>query len=224
MGTRRALGAVGALALTLLVAMPAPAFTLSFQASDFGLNSTYSNVQSFAFSIEVAGPLAPGVYANPTLVGVDYRVSGSLSMTPSGFPTFGLVRSIGGAEFYSQGSSLAFEISSVADLSDGLQVSELVGDAGVFVFNGLEIGTGRYHPALFELYADGTGWIRNSNNHGGINPFNMMEVDVSLGEEYVTALSFPPGALTLAVPEPIPGLLMILGLAALGALRTACGS
>jgi hypothetical protein len=98
-------------------------------------------------------------------------------------------------------------------------VSELVGESGVFVFNGREVGTGRYHPALFELNSDGTGLLRNSNNMGGINPFSGKEVDVQIGEEYVTALTFDPGSVTLAVPEPSTGLMLGLGLAALGARR-----
>ncbi|NNL65602.1 MAG: hypothetical protein HKP30_05120 [Myxococcales bacterium] len=200
----------------LLVASPATAFTLAFSSSDFGLNPTFSNVVDFTFEIEVAGPLAPGVYANPTLIGVEYQVNGSLAMgTPSGFPAFFLVRDIGGAEFYAQGSSLQFEISALADLSDGLQVSELVGGTGVFVFDGHETGTGRYHPALFELNADGTGLIRNSDNTGGINPGNGQMVDVEIGDEYVTELSFDASTLTL-VPEP--GLLSLVAIS-LAAIR-----
>ena len=208
-----------ALAVLLLAAGPAAAFTLAFEAADFGLTPTFSNVQTFEFSIDVAGPLAPGVYDDPLLSGVEYHVRGTLDTTPSGFPAFNLIRSIGGAEFYSQGSSLSFEISSSANLADGLQVSELVGGASAFVFDGREVGTGRYHPALFELNLDGTGLIRNSNNMGGINPGSMEEVDVQIGDEYVTALSFDPSLLTLAVPEPATGLLMSLGLALLGVRR-----
>ena len=210
-----------ALALMLMAASQAAAFTIRFEAADFGLSPSFSNVRSFEFSIDVAGPLGPGAYDDPELVGVDYRVSGQLATTPSGFPAFALERSIGGAEFYDQGSSLAFEISAAANLADGLQVSELVGDAGVFVFDGRELGTGRYHPALFELNSDGTGLVRNSNNMGGINPASMEEVDVQIGDEYVTELSFDPGALTLAVPEPSTGLLVGLGLSAFGLRRRA---
>lgn len=208
-----------ALALVLTAASQAAAFTIRFEAADFGLNPTFSNVRTFGFSIDVAGPLAPGAYDDPALVGVDYRVFGQLDMTPSGFPAFDLERSIGGAEYYDQGSSLRFEVSAGANLADGLQVSELVGDAGVFVFDGREVGTGRYHPALFELNADGTGLIRNSNNMGGINPASMEEVDVQIGEEYVTELRFDPSTLTLVVPEPSTGLLLGLGLSAFGLRR-----
>ena len=155
-------------------------------------------------------------YSTPTRAGFEYQVNGSLaSGTPSGFPAFFLVRDIGGAEFYAQGSSLDFEISALADLSDGLQLSELVGSAGVFVFDGHETGTGRYHPSLFELNSDGTGLIRNSDNTGGINPGNGQPVDVEIGDEYVTELSFDPATLTL-VPEP--GVLSLLAVA-LAAIR-----
>jgi len=199
---------------------PAAAFTLAFEAADFGLTPTFSNVRTFVFSIEIDGPLVSGSYVDPLLVGVDYQVAGVLADTPSGFPAFDLVREIAGPEFYAQGSSLDFTIADTADLSDGLQVSELVGGAGVFVFNGREVGTGRYHPALFELNSDGTGLIRNSNNMGGINPSSMEEVDVEIGEEYVTALTFDPATLTLAVPEPSTGLLVGLGMALLAARRS----
>jgi len=210
--------AAAALSL-LLAAAPAGAFTLTFSAADFGLNPTHGNVVNFTFAIEVAGPLAPGVYTNPALVGVDYQVNGSLAAgTPSGFPAFFLVRNIGGAEFYAQGSSLDFEISALADLGDGLQVSELVGGAGVFVFDGHETDTGRYHPALLELNADGTGLLRNSDNMGGINPASMAEVNVQIGDEYVTELSFDPATLTL-VPEPAALALLAIALAAGAVVR-----
>lgn len=208
-----------ALLVLLLAPLPAAAFTITLQASDFGLNPTFSNVQTFMFEIEVAGPLQTGVYANPALVGVDYRVFGQLAMTPSGFPAFDLVRDIGGAEFYTQGSSLSFEIAASADLSDGLQMSELVGGAGAFVLDGREVGTGRYHPALLELNADGTGLLRNSNNMGGVNPASMQVVDVQIGEEYVTGLTFDPATLTLVVPEPTTGLLVAFGIAGLALQR-----
>lgn len=204
---------------------PAQAFVMSFEASDFDLNPTFSNVQTFEFTIDIAGPLTAGTtYTNPVLNSVDYRVFGFLDVTPSGFPAFNLVRSITGAEFYSQGSSMSFEVSAAADLTDGLQVSELVGVDPVFLFNGLELGTGRYHPALFQLNADGTGSIRNSDNMGGINPGSGQVVNVSAGDEYITELTFNPNTLTLAgataVPSPAIGLpLLMLGVMGLWALR-----
>ena len=181
---------------------------ISFQASDFGVTPTFSNVQTFDFAIDIGVPLTAGTtYVNPTLNGVVYNVSGNLAAgTPSGFPAFALARTIAGAEFYSQGSSLSFTIDAAADLSDGLQVSDLSGTDPVFVFNGREVDTGRYHPALLELNANGTGSIRNSNNFGGINPSSGEEVDVDFGEEYITNLTFDPANLTLvqtvSIPEP----------------------
>jgi hypothetical protein len=214
----RALALGAAFLWTPLWVGPSAAFEIEFEAEDFGVTPTFSNVQMFWFSIEVAGPLRTGVYDDPPLMGVEYRVLGTLTNTPSHFPSFDLERTIGGAEFYTQGSSLQFEVAPGVDLSDGLQVSELVGDAGVFVFNGRELDTGRYHPALLELNMDGTGLLRNSNNMGGINPASMEEVDVEIGEEYVTALTFDPSTLTL-VPEPSAGLLLGSSLLTLGALR-----
>ena len=189
--------------LCLLVLAPAltRAELLTFQASDFGLTPTYSNVVTFEFFIRLTGLVSAGTsYSNPELDGIDYHVFGQLDNTPSGFPAFNLIRAIGGEEFYTQGSSMSFEVDAGADLSDGLQVSELVGDEIVFEFNGREVGTGRYHPALVQLNADGTGRIQNSNNFGGINPGSGELVDVDFGEEYITDLTFSPATLTLIPP------------------------
>lgn len=200
---------------TGLGGVPAQSALITFQASDFGLTPIFSNVTTFSFSINIQGALVAGQsYVNPALNGVDYNVFGFLGATPSGFPAFNLVRSIGGAEFYSQGSSLSFEIDAGADLSDGLQVSELVGSDPIFEFNGREVGTGRYHPALFQLNADGTGTLQNSNNFGGVNPSSGQVVDVDFGEEYVTALTFDASTTTLAaadaIPEPAMGFALLL--------------
>ena len=196
----------------LCVLVLAPALTraelLTFQASDFGLTATYSNVTTFEFFITLTVPVTAGTsYSNPELIGVDYHVSGTLDNTPSGFPAFNLIRAIEGQEFYSQGSSMSFEVEATADLSDGVQVSELVGDGIVFEFNGREVGTGRYHPALVQLNADGTGSIRNSNNFGGINPSSGKFVDVDFGEEYITEMTFTPATLTL-IPPPLDLILL----------------
>ena len=96
-----------------------------------------------------------------------------------------------------QGSSFKFEIASNADLTDGLQISDLVDG---LVLNAREVDTGRYHPPLLELNADGTGSMQNSNNFGGINPFNNQFVDIDFGEEYIIELSFDPTSLTIATP------------------------
>ena len=204
--------------LSLCIALPSVshAFLLEFSASDFERTPVFSNVVQFDFVINIAGPLATGIYNNPTINFVDYEVNGTLDITPSGFAAFALKRpedggTLTGTDFYAQGSSLSFEISAGADLTDGLQVNELVGSDPVFVFNGREIDTGRYHPALFELNADGTGRIQNSNNQSTVpNPGNGQMVDVDFGDEYITDLIFDPDQLTLAAPVPIPPALVLL--------------
>ncbi len=197
--------------LVCVVALASPAkaqFTLEFGIGDFTTNPQFNTLSTFDFSIEVNEPLvAGGVYNDPALSVVDYDVFGILNdPTPSGFPAFNLQRTIIGNEFYTQGSSLSFSVLDSANLSDGLQVSELAVDASgsIFTFNGREVGTGRYHPALFELFADNTGRIQNSNNTGGVNPGNNMEVDVTFGEEYIVDLAFSPSLTigTATVPEP----------------------
>lgn len=206
--------------VALLGASPAHAFQLTLSSQSFQTTPVFSQVTDFAFTIEIDAPLAPGAFVNPTIVSVDYRVSGTLEPgTPSGFPAFALQRTVTGAEFYAQGSSLSFEISPNAVLSDGLQVAELVGAGIVFTFNGREIDTGRFHPALLELDANGTGRIQNSNNVPSLNPLN----EVGFGEEYITDLAFDPGNLTIvaapgsgggggssAVSAPAVALLLLL--------------
>lgn len=208
----------------LCAAAPASAFTIEIDNTDFTATPVFNNVTSFSFTIEVAGPIAPGVYSNPALVSVDYFVNGVLtSPTPSGFPAFGLVRSMTGIEFYNQGSSLQFEIAPGADLSDGLQFNELAGTDPVFVLNAREVGTGRYHPPLFELYSNGTGQLRNSNNTGGVNPATNQVVDVNIGDEYIIDLAFSPTAFTLSdatpVPEPTTGITLGAALLLAGVWR-----
>ncbi len=203
-------------AAILMAAIPTShAAVITFEASDFGLNPTFNNTTTFSFTIDIVGTLSAGTtYSNPVLNSVNYNVFGNLPVTtPSGFPAFNLVRSIGGAEYYTQGSSLNFTIASGANLTDGLQISELTGTGTVFEFNAREVGTGRYHPALVQLNADGTGSIQNSNNQGGINPSTMALVDVELGEEYITELTFTPGSLTLSESVPEPSAVMLLGVA-----------
>lgn len=190
---------------------------VTFQASDFGLTPTFSNVLTFGFEIDLVGPVTPGaILSDPALNSVNYNVFGSLAQgTPSGFPAFNLVRNIAGPEFYSQDSSFSMQIAADADLSNGLQVSELVGAGTVLTFNGREFNTGRYHPPLVQLNADGTGSIRNSNNLGGVNPGSGMIVDVNFGEEYITELTFDPTTLTLigpvAIPEPSAMSILLVG-------------
>lgn len=204
------------------------AATIMFNQSDFSLATVFSNVQTFSFSIELEGDLVAGTnYLNPTLDSVNYQVNGSLAVTPSGFPAFNLVRNINGADFYAQGSSFEFEIKASADLTDGLQVVELVanGDGRLFRFNAREFEQfpPRYHPPLVELFDDGSGRIQNSNNQGKpteTNPDSGFPVDVDFGDEYITDLIFSSATLTLAGPQvvvPIPAALPLF-LSALGLL------
>jgi hypothetical protein len=177
---------------------------LAVSSDDFQVTNVFSDVDIFDIVIEIDAPLAPGNYVNPDIVGVDYSVTGVLvAGTPSGFPSFALQRSMTGTEFYAQGSSLSFEISPNAVLSDGVQAIELVGSTVVLTFNGREVGNGRFHPALLELNADGTGRIQNSDNVIVESPLQQ----VNFGDEYITDLMFDPGNTTLivaSVPTPTP--------------------
>lgn len=206
-----------------LLCAQAQAATVSFSASDFLITPVFSNVTTFTFTIELQGGLLAGnSYDSASVVSVQYNVFGQLAAgTPSGFSAFNLQRTITGNDFISQGSSLDFAIAATADLSDGLQASELAGTGPVFVFNGREVGTGRYHPALVTLNSDGSGSIMNSDNTGGINPATGNVVDVDFADEYESSLQFTPAALTLAnasavVPLPAAGLLYPLALLLMG--------
>ncbi len=205
-GRRTAAGFM--LTVGVALSISAHAFVISFSDAAFTTNPVFSDVETFSFTIDINAPLAPGSYSNPALNGVSYAVSGSLVPgTPSGFAAFALQRDIDGNAFYAQGSSLSFSIAAGADLSDGLQVSELTGTTDVFVFNGHENNTGRFHPALLQLHSDGTGSIRNSDNMGAGPAKN---IDVDFGEEYVTNFTFDPAAVTLAAPVPLPGAALLL--------------
>lgn len=167
---------------------------LSTSSSDYQITNVFSDVDFFSIEIEIDAPLAAGVYVNPDIVNITYQVTGSLAAgTPSGFTAFDLQRNISGVEFYAQGSSLSFEIAPSAVLSDGVQVAELVGGATVLTLNAREVDNGRFHPALFELDANGTGRIQNSDNLPSLVPL----VAVNFGEEYITDLMFDPGNTTL---------------------------
>ena len=195
---------------------------ISTSNTDFQISNVFGNVSTFNFRIEIDAPIGTGVYVNPDIVSVSYQVTGSLAAgTPSGFTNFNLQRTMTGQEFYGQGSSLSFEVSPAAVLGDGIQIAELVGNGVVFSFNGREIDNGRFHPALFELNADGTGRLQNSNNIHTLDPLN----EVTFGEEYITDLTFDPGNLYLtgipihndgvgsgavSLPEIIVGLLLLV--------------
>lgn len=180
---------------------------LSVSSDDYLVTNVFSDVDTFDIDIEINSPLAPGVYINPDIINVTYSVTGVLEPgTPSGFPSFALLRDITGTEFYAQGSSLNFEIGPNAVLGDGVQAAELVGNGIVFTFNGKEIGNGRYHPALLELDIGGTGRIQNSDNIIVENPLQQ----VDFGVEYITDLVFDPANTTLITgtlpnPDPTPG-------------------
>lgn len=174
--------------------------TLSFSDADFQVTTVFNDVGTFSFEIEINTALAPGVYINPDIVSISYAVSGILTQsTPSGFASFALQRDMDGAEFYAQGSSLSFEVSQNAVLTDGVQIVELVGNGLVFTFNGRENGNGRFHPALVELNSDGTGQIQNSDNI----IVNVPLEQIDFGDEYVTSLMFDTGNTTLLTETPV---------------------
>jgi hypothetical protein len=219
-----------ALAIGALQVAPkqADAFTIEVTSDAFSQRTNvFSSVAGFTIGIEVLGPLTPGVYANPALGDIEFLVRGSLDpSTPArtanpAFINFAVDdrAALSGQDFYDQGNSLSFEIAAGADLSDGLQVSELVGTGLVFEFDGRELGTGRYHPPILQLFSDGTGSIRNSNNTGGVNPFTGVVVNATIGDEYINDLLFTPETFTLVTPEPSTALLFGLGLGCLARIR-----
>lgn len=174
----------------------------STTSDQYVIDNVFSDVSEFTINIDIDTPLAVGIYENPPINSVAYQVTGMLEEgTPSGFPAFDLQREISGSEFYAQGSSLSFEILETAELNDGVQADELVGNDVILIFNAREIDNGRFHPALFELNEDGTGRIQNSNNIPTEDPL----IEVNFGEEYITDLIFDPGNLTLitAIQESI---------------------
>ena len=58
----------------ILMTGSASAAIITFSDSDFVTTPVFSNVQTFDFSIDIAGPLAPGIYDDPILNGVEYSV------------------------------------------------------------------------------------------------------------------------------------------------------
>ena len=172
----------------------AQTMTFATSSANYEITNIFSDVDFFTITVEIDAPLLAGVYVNPEIISVDYQVTGVLEAgTPSEFPSFDLQRSMTGAEFYAQGSSLRFEIAETAVLSDGVQAAELVGSETVLIFNAREVDNKRFHPALFELNANGTGRIQNSDNVPTQNPL----VEVEFGAEYITDLVFDAGNTTL---------------------------
>ena len=185
--------------------------TLTLSSDDFAIASVYNNVANFNFSITLAGTIAPGVtYHNPLLRRVNYEVQGVLTQpTPSGFPGFTLRRDIDGADFYnlSPEAALSFTVSPTANLSDGLQLAELVGTSDVFYFNAREFNQtpGRYHPPILRLNSDATGSLANADNQSDVpNPppptGSGLLVDVAVGEEYNVILATD---LPVDITEPV---------------------
>ena len=198
--------------LFLLCGVSRADVSLTISSDDFAISSVYNTIANFNFSITLAGTIVPGgTYNNPPLVNVSYTVFGVLDEpTPSGFPQFNLVREdIDGTEFYnlSPDAALSFSVSPTANLSDGLQLAELVGTTDVFYFNAREFNQapGRYHPPILKLDSDGTGTLENANNQSDVpNPpppmGSGMLVDVDVGDEYRVTLATD---LPVNISEPI---------------------
>lgn len=204
-------------------------FTLSFVHTDFGITPVKNNVLEFNFDIDIDAPYAAGMsYTDPDLNGVDYRILGDVSIdpTPSGFDSnFLLIRSLPGNDLYAQSAdaTLEFSIDPGADLSDGLQISELGAAGLVFTLNAREVDQmpGRYHPPIFTLNAGGSGRLVNAANTspGNPNPSSGEDVNVQIADEYDVTLSFDPNV-TIAPPIPEPASATLLAIAiAGGALR-----
>ena len=68
-------------------------------------------------------------------------------------------------------------------------------------------------PQRTNVFSGVTGSIRNSNNTGGINPFTDVEMNATIGDEYITNLFFSPSSFTLVAPEPSTACLLGPGLA-----------
>lgn len=181
-----------------------------FDLTDFSHTDVVSDIRIMDFVIDLDATLAPGVFVDTAVNQIDYRIFGVLVPgTPSGFPAFDLNRTIVGNDFYTQGGSMRFAIAAGADLTDGLQVSDLVdnGVDPVFELNAREVLTGRFHPAHLRLFGDGTGILQNSNNVP-----NGMIGEIAAGAEYVTNLNFAPATFTLvaAVPEPSSAIVFLV--------------
>ncbi|MEN7342687.1 MAG: hypothetical protein AAAFM81_07060 [Pseudomonadota bacterium] len=196
-----------AISVLLLSAAPiaiAQTTQLNINSGNLTTSPVFNDVTNFNFAFDIAVPLQSGVFNNPDISSIVYDVGGQLpTATPSGFDAFLLEREITGAEYYAQGSALQFEIRAGAELSDGVQIDELVGNDIVFTLNAREVNNGRFHPPILELRADGTGTIRNSNNVVSESPLQT----VDFGQEYITDFVFDPASYTIltASGTPPPG-------------------
>ena len=205
--------------------------TLQINSDDFGITSVFNDITSFNFEFQLTDNLVAGeTYDNPAINQVAYEVFGNLPMaTPSGFSGFTLTRGYSGTEFYDQSpeSGLSFSVDVSADLSDGLQYSELVGigAADVLNFNTRELNQnpGRYHPPELVLRADGTGQLQNAANASTFSnpppPMGsgmMIPDDFAAGDEYIVDLSFSPAATLATIAVPSPSSFFLLSLIATG--------
>jgi len=85
------------LILGLIAIAPAHAQTmrLATTSSDYQVTNVFSDVDFFNIRIDIDAPLAPGVYVDPAITSVVYRVTGVLAPgTPSGFPAFDPIQSV----------------------------------------------------------------------------------------------------------------------------------
>ena len=205
--------------------------TLEINSVDFGITSVFNNITSFNFEIELTENVVAGeTYDNPDINQVAYQVFGTLpDPTPSGFSSFALTRSYPGTEFFSQSpeSGLLFSVDASADLSDGLQYSELVGigSADILNFNAREQdqNPGRYHPPELVLRADGTGQLQNAANASTFSnpppPMGsgmLIPDDFAAGDEYIVDLSFSPASTLAVTAVPSPSSFCLLSLMAVG--------
>jgi len=221
-----------ALALGVCQANPAVAQTLlEIDSNDFGISSVFNQINSFQFDIELTNnALAGGIFVDPAINTVDYEVFGSLpDPTPSGFSAFGLTRTLSGTDFFNQSvdSGLSFSVEAGADLSDGLQYSELVGTGTdtILTFNAREVdqNPGRYHPPELILRADGTGQLLNAANASVFpNPPAplgsglLIPDDFLAGDEYIVNLTFDPSATLAVTVVPSPSSMCLLSLISVG--------
>ena len=221
-------------ALTLVVCdidSVAAQTTLEINSDDFGITSVFNDITSFNFEIELTDNVVAGVtYNNPAINRVDYEVFGDLpEPTPSGFSGFALTRGYSGDEFYNQSpeSGLLFSVDASADLSDGLQYSELVGTGAADILNfsarELNQNPGRYHPPELVLRADGTGQLQNAANASTFSnpppPMGsgmMIPDDFAAGDEYIVDLSFSSASTLATTAVPSPSSFCLLSLMAVG--------